>query len=92
MLRAWLARLFGPAPRPAPRLYELLNRIDDLESRFDYLLGEVKKLRGRLTGALRHQETAQDAPGDTNGGEEVPQQGVTPMISSAHLARRFRGF
>lgn len=86
----FLRRLFGPPPVPSPRLVELANRTDDLDARLDYLAAELRALRGRVTGAERKKESAQDAPGPTIDPSEVSQVGAKSLPSSAHLARRFK--
>jgi hypothetical protein len=61
----WWRRLFVQAPA----IRELKERVYTLEGDVDFLAADLKKLRGRVTGGVRH---AQDAPGSTNG--EIPAQ------------------
>jgi hypothetical protein len=63
-LLTFLRRLFVQAPA----IRELRERLSDVESDLAWLALELKKLRGRVTGGIRHQ----DAPGSTNGGAPGP--------------------
>lgn len=91
MLWAWLSRLLLPARAPSPRLVTISNRLDDVDERIDYLAGELKTLRGRLTGAIRKEKVAEDAPSATIDDEPSPHYPpVRQVPATAHLARRFR--
>jgi hypothetical protein len=68
----------------------LQNRCDDLEARIDYLADELKALRGRVTGKERKTRPQEEAPSD--GRLEEPAQVRPAPATTAHLARRFRGF
>lgn len=84
LLRHLLRRSGSDPSSTAPqelgsRLKSLEDRVADLErgdeslaSDLDWLGAEVKKLRGRVTGGLRSEKTAQDAPGATNDGGAPP--------------------
>lgn len=60
-----------PLREPAEALHttlrDLRGDLEALAADVDWLSLEVKKLRGKVTGGLRGQEPAQDAPGPTNG-------------------------
>lgn len=43
--------------------------MEELIADLEWLAGDVKKLRGRVTGGLRNKETLQDAPGPTIDGD-----------------------
>ena len=45
------------------------KELEALEADLDWLGGEVKRLRGKVTGGLRGAPASQDAPGPTNGGQ-----------------------
>jgi len=83
-MRAWLRRLFGVADSSPPRLVDVINRLEDVEERIDHLAHAIKTLRGRVTGAIRHQDDA----GDESEGEADPP---APR-GTAHLKRALRGF
>lgn len=83
-MQTWIERLFGLNRPPAPKLVAVVNRMDGLEERYEYLAGEMKRLRGRVTGSERHEKTSQDAPP-----EEIPSA-VAPQHPP--LARRLRAF
>jgi len=89
---AWLRRLFAPPAPPPPRLIALWNQVQDLDARADYLEGELKSLRGRLTGALRREKPPEDAPGQEIEEEAEPQLPPPRALTrgTAHLARRFK--
>jgi hypothetical protein len=89
MMLTWLRRLLRQPTTPAPRLVALQNQVDDVESRVDWLAGELKRLRGRVTGAERKRESPEDAPGETIEEQPAPRHHPPP---TAHLARRFRSF
>ncbi len=88
----WLARLFTPVepspPRLSARVTQLENELEDILSRLDQLQGELRRVRGRQ---FAMEKSSQDAPGETNGEEPTTDQ-PPPTPSTAHLARRFRGF
>jgi len=60
------------SPPEAP----LRQRVDELDERLDFLQGQLNRLRGAVTGAIRRNEAPQDAPGSTNG--PPPGAGVSP--------------
>jgi hypothetical protein len=64
-LLTFLRRLFIQAPA----IRDLRERVYTLEGDVEFLAADLKKLRGKVTGGVRH---AQDAPGSTNG--EIPAQ------------------
>jgi hypothetical protein len=74
----------------------LVNRVDDLESRLDYLGGELRALRGRVTGAERKRQAEQATAPAGDMIEEEPFQTISPNVRtrspSSHLARRLRSF
>lgn len=79
----WLRRLLAPPPK----LVTLLNRIDDLDERYDYLAAELKRLRGRITGGERREKAEpahEDAPG--------PTISPTPEPRLLEKRRALRGF
>lgn len=88
----WLARHFTPAepiqPRVGARLTLLENRCDDFDSRIEYLASELKKVRGRQFAL---EKSRQDGAGEETEQGGVPQL-PPPPLSTAHLAKRFRGF
>lgn len=93
---AWLTRWFAPPapepPRLSARVTTLENLADDFDSRIEYLASELKKVRGRQ---FAMQKRAQDDAGEAI--EEQPynngqQQSPHVYTSTAHLARRLRGF
>lgn len=84
LMLTWLRRLLGEPKAPAPKLVELLERLEDHEARLDYLYEAHRKLRGRVTGAVRHQ----DAPGTTN---DTPDESIPEAPRMSRL-RKLRGF
>lgn len=89
----WFRRIFGPGPPPAPRLVHLVNRLDDLDARLEYLSSELKALRGRFYGD-RRKKTLQDAPGEEieegEVSQDTPPPAQRPRQNTTSLARRFR--
>lgn len=55
------------------RVRDLERAYEELAADLDWLSGDVKKLRGRVTGGIRKGETAQDAPEPTNGADPPPR-------------------
>ena len=99
MLRAWWARLWGVSDTvdtSRQREPSLEVRVTALEENLDYLRGELRRLRGRVTGGLRGPEGREDALGGTNGpppGSGVSPQTwhrLTPQERENLLARRVR--
>jgi len=82
-------RLFARPTAPSPTLKVLLQRVDELEARVDYVDGGLRKLRGYVTGAKRKAD--QDS-------EEPPTEAVEAPVPRAptfwpHGRRRnLRGF
>lgn len=79
----WFRRLFAPPPK----LVTVLNRLDELEERVEYLASELKRLRGRVTGGERREKaepTLEDAPG--------PTISPTPDPRLLEKRRALRGF
>jgi hypothetical protein len=84
----WFRRLFVQAPA----IRELKERVYTLEGDLEFLAADLKKLRGRVTGGIRH---AQDAPGSTNG--DIPAhitgaqrtwlERLDPISRKVHLSR-----
>jgi hypothetical protein len=70
----------------------LQEAVYTLEGDVEYLALELKKLRGRVTGGVRH---AQDPPGSTNGDIPASIQGgqrawlerLDPISRKIHLQR-----
>jgi hypothetical protein len=94
-MRAFFRRLFGPPPPPAPRLVAVVNRVDDLEARLEYIHDELKQLRGRVTGKerkARPEPVEEPAEGASDGQPEEPAYRRPAPPSTAYLARRFRRF
>jgi hypothetical protein len=87
-------RLFGPPPAPSPRLVTVVNRVDDLEARLEYLSDELKALRGRVTGKERkaRQPVEDEPPAGGDGQPEEPAYSRPAPPSTAYLARRFKRF
>lgn len=82
----WLRRLFNladPAELEPVTPTALERRMDELEERLDYLHMQYKRLRGRVTGAVRHDD--QDAPETP-----IPHQPTNHAILNAR--RKLRGF
>jgi len=73
VLKALWARLWGVSDTVATST-QLEQRVAAVEEDLDYLRGELRRLRGRVTGGLRGQ---QDDPGSTNG--PPPGSGVSPQ-------------
>jgi hypothetical protein len=63
VITSWWARLWGVSDTVATST-QLEQRVAALEEDLDYLRGELRRLRGRVTGGLR---ATQEAPGSTNG-------------------------
>lgn len=53
------------------RVRDLERALEEVEADVAWLSGDLKKLRGRVTGGVR--KTAEDAPGSTNGEAEPPR-------------------
>lgn len=72
----WLRRLFA-AP---PSLKEVSQRLEDVEGDVAFLAQQLRKLRGRLTGSIRHEE----APSEAAEALEAPPLpvGVSPAVWS----------
>lgn len=91
----WLSRLFTPPepsrPRVEARLTQLENLMDDFDSRMDYVVSELKSLRGRLYSMKKSNQDdvgeAIDREADDEAVHRPPQRGFT----TAHLSRRFKG-
>lgn len=84
----WIRRLLArwlSLPVPPPRLRDALERLDLVEERVDYQGGEIKRLRGRLTGAIRH-EKADEPPKSQDSLEGV--KSLTSMQRRAMIIRR----
>jgi len=80
VLKTWLRRFLGvgdSVETPSDTRPGHEQRIAALEEDLDFLRGELRRLRGRVTGGLRAPESPQDAPGDTNG--PPPGVGVSPQ-------------
>jgi len=112
-VRRLIARLFDlrepaapPATPSAPprkpsdraaRAAQRLKRQLELESRVDFLEGEVNKLRGKITGGLAHKpkpeeppESRQDAPGSTIEPEAVATHAPDRWMALASHRRATR--
>lgn len=89
MIAAWFRRLLGLERPSSPRLVTLQNLVDDLDARVDYLGAELKKLRGRVTGAERKEKPLEDPPGRTNGVEALDRPRA---VSYDRPTRNLRGF
>lgn len=87
-MRRFLRRLLGLEATPAPKLVTIANRQDELEERVEYLGLELKRLRGRITGAER-KKSLEDEPGEEISEEPAPQH---PPLSLAARRRAARGF
>lgn len=62
MLR-WLLRILVGSPQlnvNDTSTWTLMGRIEALESRFDFLQLELRRLRGRLTGGIRYREELEE--------------------------------
>ena len=91
MLRTWLRRwlsLEAHSTHPGAPVSGLERRVDELEQHVDFLHGALRKLRGRVTGAIRHPEPDPDG----NGGDPVsdahaavPTSGITRQWELAQL-------
>jgi len=93
MLRRLLRALWGPAPSPAPRLREVLERVDALEGDVAGLRKRVKSVEGQLSGGKRaneREEGPEDAPGRTIAEPEPLEYLPAAPGNTSHLARRFR--
>lgn len=113
-MRRLIARLFSleipreappppsaPPPSPAARAARAAQRLKrqlELESRVDFLEGEVNKLRGKLTGGLAHKpkpeepaESRHDAPGATIAPEAVPTPAPDRWMALASHRRAKNG-
>ena len=91
---AFLHRIFTPPapepPRLSARVTTLENLADDFDSRIAYLASELKKVRGRQYAS---EKRAQDDVQEANDERPVPDDGPPRAYpSTAHLARRLRGF
>lgn len=81
---------FKSAPRASsPRLVDLENGLSEAQAAIAWLRKSVVDLNGRMSTIQRQQKPREDAPQEPIEQEE-PQE-VAP-ITTAHLARRFRGF
>lgn len=65
---------------------------DGLEARVDQHYAELKQLRGVIHSLKRREKVVEVEPGPTNDGEPTPEPTPPRFATSAHLARRFRGF
>jgi len=87
---------FKRAARPSPkRVAELEAELDDVQVTLAWLRKSVRDLNGRLSTLQRQQKPLEVAPDSTNGEPEVVEDHPfqpRPVESTAHLARRFRGF
>jgi len=91
---------FKSVPKAPPkRLAELEAEIADVQVTLAWLRKSVKDLNGRMSTLQRQarddaEQSAQDAPGSTNDDQpDIPRPfEPRPVESTAHLARRFRGF
>lgn len=94
-----------PSPPELPEAESLQRELNELRTRVERLeldsaerqvevLNAVGKamtaLNARERMAKAREKDSQDDPGSTNGDEDIPQH--PPRSTSAHLARRFRGF
>lgn len=80
---------FSRAPRASPkRLVDLENDVGDATAAIAWLRKAVADLNGRLSTLQRQQKQAEAAPEEPN----EPQPDIQPAPTTAHLARRFRGF
>jgi uncharacterized small protein (DUF1192 family) len=78
VLKAFLARVFSVSDSEATvPTVSLSRRVDELEERVDFLHGQIQRLRGAVTGALRRGD-AQDAPESTIVPPKPP--GVSPSV------------
>jgi len=69
VLRTWMRRWLGVEREevlPTAREANLTMRVLELEQHVDWLHGALRKLRGRVTGAIRRDE--EPAPAGENGG------------------------
>lgn len=53
-------------------LRDALKALEGLDADLDWLSGQVKTLRGKVTGGERREKTLQDAPGATIAGDPPP--------------------
>ena len=113
-MRRLIARLFDlheraepPVPPSAPprpardaaaRAAQRVKRQLELESRVDFLEGEVNKLRGKITGGLAHKpkpeeplESRHDAPGATIAPEAIPTPAPDRWMALASHRRAKNG-
>jgi hypothetical protein len=81
----WLRRLFvqGPAIR------EVRERLSNVEADLEWLALELKRLRGRVTGGIRHQggTTNGDIPAHIQGGQRAWLERLDPVSRKIHLHR-----
>lgn len=91
MLR-FLRLLLGLEHPSRRELMATRDAVDGLEARVDRHYDELRALAGRVNAYKRWEKAREDAPESTNGEEEEPEGAPVKSASSAHLARRFRGF
>jgi hypothetical protein len=77
---SWVTRLF--VLRPA--IKELRERVDQLESDVEFLAGDLKKLRGKVTGGLRRNNQPEEPV-------EPPQRHDEEEAILSRIDPRFRG-
>jgi hypothetical protein len=69
----------------------VVNRVDDLEARLEYIHDELKQLRGRVTGKERKARPEPNEPAEDGQPEEPAFVRPAPP-PTAYLAKRFRRF
>jgi len=80
---------FSSARKPPPkRLVDLENDVGEALAAIAWLRKSLADLNGRMSTIQRQQKPPEDAPEETI--EE--ESDIRPATSTAHLARRFRGF
>jgi hypothetical protein len=82
VLRRILGRVIRWAVHAEPPSKATPSRLDELEARLDWLHGQVKKLRGRLTGATRWREDDDPARDGNGGGPVTDAPLAVPMGAS----------
>jgi len=91
---------FKSVPKASPkRVAQLEAELGDVQITMAWFKKQLFDLNARLSTVQREQKRRQDAPEPTNDdGEVVEDQGAAPrmwtpppVVSTAHLARRFRG-
>jgi hypothetical protein len=86
-MRTWLRRWLGLEGREDTKVITRLGldrRVLELESHVDWMHGELRKLRGRVTGAIRREELHPDPDGGN--GDRVSD---APPVASTGFDRQY---